>query len=91
MVKKYKIRNKLERFKVLKGEIPKLINPDLAYDEKITRALDSLDMVLNDEIVYQGLKSSEKKINWQDLLTGALIGGLACLIVGYFLGTSGVI
>ena len=87
---KYKVRKNLKRFTVIKGDLPMLVNPDLVYDEKISTALDSLDMVLDDEIVYQGLKSSDAKINWKDLITGALIGGLALMIVGYVLGTMGL-
>ena len=90
MVKKYKIKNKLKKFKVLRGEIPKLVNPDLAYDEKVVACLNALDSVMDGEIVYQGLKASEIKINWKDLIMGALIGGSILFIVGYFVGVSGV-
>ena len=87
---KYKVRKNLKRFTVIKGDLPMLVNPDLAYDEKISTALDSLDMILDDEIVYQGLKSADARMNWKDLITGALIGGLILLIVGYVIGTMGL-
>ena len=91
MGKKYKIQNKLQKFKVLKGEIPKLINQDLAYDEKVVACLDALDSVMDGEIVYQGLKASEIKVNWKDLITGALVGGLGVGFTMMILLMSGVI
>ena len=86
---KYRMPRKLRRYIIIKGEIPLLVNKDLIREEKVNRAVDALDAIANDLIIEQGLKSSELKTNWKDIITGFIMGAGIFLFIGVIIGLSG--